>query len=64
MSIAGSSVHRGTQAAAWFRKILTEKGDTTMQSYVLVGGLNAWAEAGSRYVQLMDGYREDHWHGR
>ena len=58
---AGSSVHRGARAAGWFDDNISEKGNTQMQSLVLVGGINAWADAGDRYVQQMDGFQEKPW---
>jgi len=59
----GSSLHRGTRAASWFNDFITSKGNTTMQSFVLVGGINGWARAGDQYVQRMDNYQEKLWQG-
>lgn len=32
-----------------------------MQVLVLEGGIKGWVASGPQYIQLMDGYREEHW---
>ncbi|KAI9814862.1 MAG: hypothetical protein M1832_005664 [Thelocarpon impressellum] len=57
----GSSRGRGNRAAAWFADFIADRGHATMQSYVLVEGIKAWALAGPEYVRFMDDYREEAW---
>lgn len=40
-----------------------EKGNTSMKSLVLEGGIKGWVGAGPEYVEWMDGYVEDVWRG-
>jgi arsenical-resistance protein 2 len=54
--ISASSRGRGPRAAGWFADHLLERGDSTVQSLVLEGGIKGWATSGAEYVQLMDEY--------
>ncbi|KAJ9190946.1 hypothetical protein DTO164E3_9089 [Paecilomyces variotii] len=51
----GSSRGRGTRAGGWFADLLVEKGNTSMKSLVLEGGIKGWVGAGPEYVEWMDG---------
>ena len=58
----GSSNGRGPRCAAWFLDhVRNTAEDENMQVMVLEGGVKGWVKAGPQYVQLMDGYREEHW---
>jgi hypothetical protein len=59
--IPGSSRGRGPRAAGWFADYLEDKGNTSLKSLVLEGGIKGWAAAGEEYTQLMDGYDETVW---
>jgi arsenical-resistance protein 2 len=58
----GSSRGRGNRAAGWFADHIAERGDTHMQSLVLLDGIKGWATAGEEYVQWMDEYDQAVWH--
>ncbi|KAK3933918.1 Rhodanese-like protein [Diplogelasinospora grovesii] len=45
-----------------FADHIAERGDTRMQSLVLLEGIKGWATAGEEYVQWMDEYDEAVWH--
>lgn len=36
-------------------------GDEDMQVLTLEGGIKGWVKGGPQYIQLMDGYEEEHW---
>lgn len=57
----GSSRGRGARAAGWFADFLAAKGDKAMESLVLEGGIAGWVAAGGRFLELVDGYREEVW---
>ncbi|KAH6634714.1 Rhodanese-like domain-containing protein [Chaetomium sp. MPI-SDFR-AT-0129] len=57
----GSSSGRGPRAAGWFADHLSDRGDSEMQSLVLVGGIKGWALAGPEYTEWMDGYDAEVW---
>ncbi|OIW32811.1 hypothetical protein CONLIGDRAFT_558176, partial [Coniochaeta ligniaria NRRL 30616] len=56
-----SSKGRGNRAAGWFADHIAERGDTQMQSLVLLEGIKGWATAGEEYVQKMDEYDQAVW---
>ncbi|KAK0743466.1 hypothetical protein B0T18DRAFT_329537, partial [Schizothecium vesticola] len=56
-----SSRGRGNRAAGWFVDHLSDRGDSDMQSLVLVDGIKGWATAGPEYTQWMDEYDESVW---
>ncbi|KAI9761914.1 MAG: hypothetical protein M1840_001530 [Geoglossum simile] len=58
---SGSSRGRGNRAAGWFEDYISDRGDTTMKSYVLEEGINAWVRSGKEFVQMMDDYKEEVW---
>ncbi|KAK7718928.1 hypothetical protein SLS63_010341 [Diaporthe eres] len=57
----GSSRGRGTRAAGWFADHVADRGDSGMQSLVLLDGIRGWATAGGEYVQWMEEYDEVVW---
>ncbi|KAK2736238.1 hypothetical protein FQN57_000836 [Myotisia sp. PD_48] len=59
----GSSAGRGTRAGGWFADYLhdVKKGETGMESLVLVGGIKGWVKAGEEYITQMDGYDANVW---
>jgi len=57
----GSSRGRGNRAAGWFADYIAERGDSQMQSLVLLEGIKGWATAGPEYVQWMDEYDQAVW---
>ena len=56
-----SSRGRGTRAAGWFADYLSDRGDSDMQSLVLINGIKGWATAGPEYTEWMDQYDESVW---
>ncbi len=57
-----SSKGRGTRAAGWFDDYIREhKGEQSVQSLVLEGGITGWANAGPEYVECMVDYDADFW---
>ena len=61
MTLVGSSRGRGNRAASWFADHIAERGDTHMQSLVLLEGIKGWATAGKEYVQWMYEYDRAVW---
>ncbi|KAK7397980.1 hypothetical protein QQX98_012646 [Neonectria punicea] len=59
-----SSRGRGTRAAGWFSDYIADRGDSDMESLVLVEGIKGWAMAGSEFVEWMDEYVAIAWVGR
>ena len=58
----GSSNGRGPRCAGWFLEhVRNVAEDLDMQVLVLEGGVKGWVKAGPQYIQLMDGFREEHW---
>ncbi|CAN9139539.1 unnamed protein product [Alternaria alternata] len=58
----GSSQHRGLRAAAWMNDYIKEQGNPDIRSFMLLGGIKGWANAGAEYTRLMDEYQEDVWY--
>lgn len=56
-----SSRGRGTRAAGWFEDHIKSRGDSSLKSLVLEGGIAGWVGAGSEYTRWMDGYDEKVW---
>ncbi|KAF1994574.1 Rhodanese-like protein [Amniculicola lignicola CBS 123094] len=50
----GSSQHRGLRAAAWMDDFIKEQGHTSMKSYMLLGGIKGWANAGPEYTKFIE----------
>ncbi|KAI5849244.1 Rhodanese-like domain-containing protein [Tricharina praecox] len=57
----GSSNGRGPRASAWLQDYINEKGDETIKSVALEGGIKGWVGAGEEYVQLVEGYEAEVW---
>ena len=58
----GSSNGRGPRCAGWFLEhVRNVAEDNDMQVMVLEGGVKGWVKAGPQYIQLMDGFQEEHW---
>jgi arsenical-resistance protein 2 len=57
----GSSTGRGGRAAAWFQDEIDRRGDTSMDSVTLVGGIKGWAKGGDEFLMFMDGYVAEEW---
>ena len=58
----GSSNGRGPRCAGWFLEhVRNVAQDNDMQIMVLEGGVKGWVKAGPQYIQLMDGFRQEHW---
>lgn len=58
----GSSNGRGPRCAGWFLEhVRNVAEDLDMGVLVLEGGIKGWVKAGPEYIQLMDGFREEHW---
>lgn len=57
----GSSQGRGTRAAGWFADYLEDRGDFSIRSWFLDGGVKGWAAAGEEYTEHMDGYDASVW---
>ena len=63
----GSSRGRGSRAAGWFADYINDQqqkndiNSTTMESYILEGGIKGWATAGEEYVEMMDEYEVSVW---
>lgn len=56
-----SSKGRGPRAAGWFDDMIKERGNQSMKSVTLLGGVSGWAAAGKEYSDLMDGYEKEVW---
>jgi arsenical-resistance protein 2 len=61
MHCEGSSKGRGNRGAAWLADYIEDQGDRSMQSLVLMEGINGWAKAGPEYVEYMDEYDSTFW---
>jgi arsenical-resistance protein 2 len=59
--LAASSRGRGNRAAGWFADYIADKGDSGMESLVLLEGIRGWANAGGEYLQWMDEYDDTAW---
>ncbi|POR38854.1 Uncharacterized protein TPAR_00934 [Tolypocladium paradoxum] len=59
-----SSRGRGTRAAGWFSDHLVERGDSHMESLILVEGITGWATAGGEFADWMDEYDATVWTGK
>lgn len=57
----GSSKGRGSRATGWFDDYLRDRGDGSMRSLALEGGIKGWAGAGEEYTALMEGYERSEW---
>lgn len=57
----GSCNGRGPRTAAWFKDYLEQKGDTSMQSLILEGGIKGWVKAGPEYTELMEEFDASKW---
>ncbi|KAH8742390.1 Rhodanese-like domain-containing protein [Diaporthe sp. PMI_573] len=57
----GSSRGRGNRAGSWFADHIGSKGDSNMESLVLLEGIKGWATAGGEYLRWMDEYDERVW---
>ena len=58
----GSSNGRGPRCAGWFLEhVRNVAEDFDMGVLILEGGIKGWVNAGPEYIQLMDGFREEHW---
>ncbi|RYP18311.1 hypothetical protein DL765_004031 [Monosporascus sp. GIB2] len=57
----GSSSGRGPRAAGWFSDYITERGDSSMQSLVLLGGIKGWAKDSAEFTEFIDGYDPVAW---
>ena len=61
--MTGSSAGRGTRAANWFADYLEDRGDSSIKSLVLQGGIKGWVGAGAEYRERMEGFDEQVWRG-
>ncbi|OCL11029.1 Rhodanese-like protein [Glonium stellatum] len=57
----GSSNGRGPRCSGWFADYITEKGDDSIQSMTLEGGIKGWVKAGENFTQNVDGYEPEYW---
>ncbi|KAH7123879.1 Rhodanese-like domain-containing protein [Dendryphion nanum] len=51
----------GARSAKWFADFLHDKEDTSIESYILEGGIKGWVAAGDEYIKAIDGYEADKW---
>ena len=50
------------RAAGWFHDLIQDRrGEWSLESLVLVGGIYGWANAGAEYVEWMDEYQPEVW---
>lgn len=49
--------------AGWLQDIIDEKGDKSVKSVVLEGGIKGWVKAGEEYRALVVGYNAEVWEG-
>ncbi|KAK0741591.1 arsenate reductase [Apiosordaria backusii] len=56
-----TSRKRGNLAAGWFADLLSEKGDSEIESFALLEGILGWPTAGEEFTNLMEGYEEAVW---
>jgi arsenical-resistance protein 2 len=61
--LIGSSAGRGPRVAGWLQDIIDEKGDKSVKSVVLEGGIKGWVKAGEEYRALVVGYNAEVWEG-
>lgn len=59
-----SSRGRGTRAAGWFSDYIADRGDKSMHSLILEGGIKAWVAGGADFVDNMDEYVPSVWAGK
>lgn len=59
--LEGSCGGRGPRAAAWFKDYLVERGNKSIKSMILEGGIKGWVKAGEEYIELMDEYDASVW---
>jgi len=64
ISYCGQSKGRGPRVASWLQDIIDDKGDRTIRSLALEGGIKGWAEAGDKYTDRMVAYDAEFWEGR
>ena len=49
--------------AGWLQDIIDNKGDRTIRSLTLEGGIKGWAKAGDKYTDRMVAYDAEFWEG-
>ena len=59
--VSGASNGRGPRCAGWFADYITEKGDDSIQSLILEGGIKGWVKAEGKFTQNVDGYEPEYW---
>lgn len=57
----GSSNGRGPRAAGWLQDVINEKGDKTMKSVAMEGGIKGWVNQGIEFTDMMEGYQAAFW---
>jgi arsenical-resistance protein 2 len=57
----GSSNGRGPRVAGWLQDTINEKGDDSIKSVAMTGGIKGWAKAGEEYTSQMVGYEKEAW---
>ncbi|KAI5812980.1 Rhodanese-like domain-containing protein [Pyronema omphalodes] len=61
ISYCGSSNGRGPRVAGWLQDVINEKGDNSIKSVAMTGGIKGWAKAGEEYTSQMIGYEKEAW---
>ncbi|KAI5785143.1 Rhodanese-like domain-containing protein [Pyronema domesticum] len=61
ISYCGSSNGRGPRVAGWLQDTINEKGDDSIKSVAMTGGIKGWAKAGEEYTSQMVGYEKEAW---
>ena len=61
MSGSCTPTGRGARSANWFADYAEEKSDSSLEIYILEGGIKGWVAAGDEYTKAMDGYEADKW---
>ncbi|ETS80711.1 hypothetical protein PFICI_08240 [Pestalotiopsis fici W106-1] len=56
-----SSRGRGTRGADLFSNYLQARGDSVMESIILVEGIRGWANAGDKFTDWLDEYDASYW---
>ncbi|SPN99103.1 related to arsenate reductase (Arc2) [Cephalotrichum gorgonifer] len=55
------TVFKAAGVPGWFRDYISDRGDTEMQSVILLGGIKGWVAVGGEFVETMDGYDANAW---
>jgi arsenical-resistance protein 2 len=59
--VSGASNGRGPRCAGWFTDYIAEKGDDSIRSLTLEGGIKGWVKAEGKFTQNVDGYEPEYW---